>query len=225
MVKEQINSFDITISSYCQAFCAGCQRNDEDGTPSDWITKNQFHMDPSNFKKFLDSGYNKWQQFGNLQLCGELGDPMMHPRIDEILDIAFDYNLINGVLINTNGGIRRPEWYAAQAKKNRNLTIAFGIDGINHEMNWKYRKGVKFQQAWDNMIAFHENGGRVEWHYILFNWNYKTIPEVVNIAKDLKLEKKQLVFKITRTDNPAEGLCDKLIIDEATSLLEEYGYV
>ena len=44
MVKKQINSFDITISSYCQAFCAGCQRNNEDGTPSNWIKKNQLNV-------------------------------------------------------------------------------------------------------------------------------------------------------------------------------------
>ena len=222
MTKEIINTFDICISSYCQAYCAGCQRNDEYQQPTEWILENQKHMAPDTFKKFLDSGYTK--EFGRLQLCGELGDPMMHPDIDDILDIAFGYKLIDGVLINTNGGLRQPKWYEMQAKKKRDLTIAFGIDGIDHDTNWKYRKGVNFQRAWDNMIAFHKNGGYAEWHYILFEWNYKDIPEVVKAAKDLKLKKKQLMFKITRTDTPADGIYHQESIDEAVELLKEHGY-
>jgi len=222
--RRTINHLDVCISSYCQAYCAGCQRQTVYQEPSEWILKNQKHMSPEIFKKFLDSGYNKFKQFGKLQLCGELGDPMMHPEIDKILDISFSYNLLDGVLINTNGGLRQPKWYEMQAKKNRNLTIAFGIDGIDHDTNWKYRKGVNFQRAWDNMIAFTENGGHVEWHYILFEWNYKAIPEVVKAAKDLKLQKNQLIFKITRTDTPMDGIYHQESIDEAVQLLEEHGY-
>lgn len=219
-----INHLDICISSYCQAYCAGCERNDKDQQPSEWILQNQKHMSADIFKKFLDSGYNKFKEYGRLQLCGELGDPMMHPDIDSILDIAFSYKLLDGVLINTNGGLRQPKWYEMQAKKNRDLAIAFGIDGLDHDTNWKYRKGVNFQRAWDNMVTFHNNGGYVEWHYILFEWNYKDIPEVVKAAKELKLKKDQLVFKITRTETPADGIYYDNSINEAVQLLEEHGY-
>ena len=44
-----------------------------------------------------------------IQFCGEHGDPMMHPDIEKF--ILSGVEMAWRVQVNTNGGIRTPEWY------------------------------------------------------------------------------------------------------------------
>jgi molybdenum cofactor biosynthesis enzyme MoaA len=160
------NGFEMEITSYCQARCRSCKRtNSETGEVVDWLTVQ--HVPLEKIKAVID-GINDQSGVEQIVLCGEYGDPMMHPDISEIIDyITSRFTLC----INTNGGLRNSEFYSSRAK-NRNLKFAFSIDGLDAETNEKYREGVDFDRAWENMHSWFRHGGRGRWDWLIFDWNY-----------------------------------------------------
>lgn len=205
--------FQLSISTYCQAKCRSCLRtNSETGEPEDWLTPT--HMSVEAVQNLVSGDYFKKNKLGYLLLCGELGDPMMHPNIDKILDITLA--VVPRVELSTNGGLRQPEWYAKTAQKyGSRIHIKWAIDGTDHETNWKYREGVDYYRAMDNMKAWIENGGNGDWHYLIFEWNWKQVKTAKQIAKDIGIE---ILFKI---NNRPFGLIDPLhkrkVMEELTN--------
>lgn len=212
-----LHSFDFNITSYCQASCSGCARNEPDGEQVAWLTPK--HMSVAKFAKILDSGKGILH-YDEIQLCGELGDPMMHPKITDIIKTSLQYNP-ELIKINTNGGLRSVKWYQEMSKY-KQLRIMWGIDGIDQETNNKYRVGVNFNKAFANMKAWFQSGGKGEWHFILFNWNYKQIPQVVELSKSIGCN---VLFKINRTDDIREGMQEGPELREAEELLEKHWHV
>lgn len=160
---------DFAITTYCQAKCRSCQRtNQETGEQEDWLTPT--HMSYTVFDNLLNGIPH---DLYTAQFCGELGDPMMHPEITKFVDRIFAHPNVRRLVINTNGGLRSPSWYTMMGEKYGNkLQICFGIDGMSHDTNWKYREGVDWQRAIDNMMAYKSAGGGTVWHFIIFDWNW-----------------------------------------------------
>jgi len=188
---------DLAITTYCQSKCIICPRtNPETKEAWDWLTIQ--HLDLDKIKHRLNNFiYNKPDDTDcQLQLCGEFGDPMMHPNIGEIIDHAFDIGITH-IELNTNGGLRNSTWYAKYGSKyKKKLEIVFGIDGIDHDTNWKYREGVNFDKAWENMIAYNNSDGFAVWQFLIFDWNHHQIVEAVDIAK-----KQNLMLKMRFTSS------------------------
>jgi len=156
-------SFDFALTNYCQSRCRTCPRtNKETGNPEDWLVLR--HVPFEKFKKNT-LGFSK--DIDSIKFCGATGDPMMHPDITKFIDHAL--TLTYSVRINTNGGIRSPEWYTKMGNKyGERLKIVFSIDGIDHDTNWKYREGVDFKKAWNNMVAYCNSGGTAHWDFLVF---------------------------------------------------------
>jgi len=206
------NAYDISITTYCQLFCAGCQRNDEDNNLSKELV--QEHMQYETFCMIMDQ--IDTMPVSHIQLCGELGDPMMHPNIDRILERILESNYT--IMINTNGALRSPSWYTKWAS-NPKIKIYWGIDGLDHITNDKYRRGANFKKAWDNMSAWFKNKGKGEWHFILFSWNLHQVPEVARIGKE-ELNCKVL-YKLTPSNTGKDGLTNEYW-DQAKQLVDRY---
>jgi len=172
--------YDFALTTYCQAKCRSCARTDQDtGETASWLKPT--HMDFEIYKRIISSSKYLKERNGYVQFCGELGDPMMHPQIDEFVDFTLQY--ANKVHINTNGGLRQPKWYEYLATTYKNkIRIKFGIDGTDHETNWMYREGVNWQRAMDNMTTYINSDGSGEWHFIVFEWNWHQIPIAKKMA-------------------------------------------
>lgn len=181
------NSYEFSITTYCQANCYSCQRTDE----MTGVVRSNLkleHMPLDFFEKILKGIDLSHTHF--IKFCGESGDPMMHPHIENFISkITIDNNQYNcTVIISTNGGLRTPKWYSKMASLNRdNLAIVFGIDGIDHDINWKYREGVDWQRAMDNMVAFKKAGGHAVWQFIIFPWNIHQIESANKKANSLNI--------------------------------------
>ena len=94
--------------------------------------------------------------------------------------------------------MRRPQWFSAMAQRyQKKLGIVFGIDGIDHETNWKYREGVDFNRAWDNLLSFNNYGGRAVWQFIVFEHNWDQVENAIDIAETLNLHR--IVFILNRS--------------------------
>ena len=179
------HSIDFALTTYCQAKCRSCARtNQETGEKEDWVKLK--HMDLDVFEKRLKATQNNIE-FSEIEFCGEFGDPMMHPQIDSFIETALKY--APEVSISTNGGLRQPEWYKSIAQKyKKRLIINFAIDGTDHDTNWKYREGVDFQRAMDNMIAFtRSEGNRASWWFLIFDWNWHQVPLAKQMADELDI--------------------------------------
>ena len=205
--------YDISITTYCQLFCAGCQRNDEDGN---WRGEfEQQHMSDETFDMIIEQ-IDKVGDCDVIQFCGELGDPMMHPRIDRFIERATKSAKM--ILINTNGALRNPDFYEKWAKDDREVHIEFGIDGLDHETNDKYRRGANFKKAWENMTTWFKHTKRGSWHFILFAWNMHQVPEVARIAKEIGCK---VTYKITESDTGKDGIVPELQ-NKAIQLVDQY---
>lgn len=182
-------NFEFNLTSFCQAKCISCARTINEGkfTPT--------HYPFETFKKTLENLSSVRME--RIVLCGEYGDPMMHPEIEDFIELATGKGYI--VEIMTNGGLRNPAFYKKWAS-NKRLEIFFCIDGIDHETNWKYREGVDFKKSWENMITWFSNGGIGMWEMLLFTWNVHQIEEAKQLATENRIT---INFKInTRSGFP-----------------------
>ena len=205
---------DFALTTYCQAKCRTCARTNENtGEKEDWLELKHMNLDV--FRRTLESPTET--RISAIQFCGEFGDPMMHPQVDKFIETALEFT--NRVLINTNGGLRNADWYTEIGNKYGNrLLIVFSIDGVDHETNWKYREGVNFTKAWENMIAYGNTSADMRWDFILFEWNWHQIPLASKLAKENDIE---LRFKF---NNRWFGLITQESKIEADKLLQEFDH-
>ena len=97
-------SLELNITNYCQAKCRTCRRTvTETGETVPWLVLK--HMSDIELDSIVEktNGLNM-----TYDLCGEYGDPMMHPKIQDYID---KLTAIGYVSINTNGGLRSSEFY------------------------------------------------------------------------------------------------------------------
>jgi hypothetical protein len=203
--------YDVAVTSYCQAKCPSCARTDEEtGEMVPWLKPT--HMKTSIFEKIVQGA----QQNTVFQFCGELGDPMMHPDINKFVDLTLEHG--HSLEINTNGGLRQPAWYEhyANPEDTSRLRIMFGIDGMDEETNQKYRIAVNWQRAMDNMKAWSTAGGRGEWHFIIFEWNWQQIPHAIEFSEQIDYP---VFFKI---NNRPYGRLSEHQRDQVHNLIDQY---
>jgi MoaA/NifB/PqqE/SkfB family radical SAM enzyme len=191
--------YDISISTYCNAACPSCKRYDNFHTteyvnPKN-VTKNlkQRNMKFDLFKKMID---NNWHNFVDkfVMFEGELGDPMMNTEILKFIE--YGSKVFKELLVVTNGGIKRPDFYTKIGNEFKNVRYCFSIDGMDNEVNNIYRRNVNTVRAIDNMISYSETKYgkfRTIWQYLIFDHNYFEVPDVLMFAKKHELK---LILKI-----------------------------
>ena len=127
-----------------------------------------------------------------IYLCGTLGDPLVHPEIEDICQ----YLVFKGVKhlnVHTNGGMRKPDFWSRMGKLTRaaymnkqHFNIQWNVDG-GPKTNHMYRVNVVWDRVWANMNAFSEAGGIGEWCYIEFDWNKEELEWAKEQAANLNL--------------------------------------
>lgn len=179
---ENKTILEFALTTYCQAKCRSCARtNDVTGEKEEWLKLQ--HLPITTYTSILNSSK---RNISAVKFCGEFGDPMMHPDIEEFIYQTITYNKDIEIHINTNGGLRTPRFYRELAANfpRSSIYIDFGIDGTTSDVNWKYREGVDFDRAMKNMRTWFRWNGSGSWHFIIFDWNWHQIPDAVSMAKD-----------------------------------------
>lgn len=170
---------EVALTTYCNANCPLCMRTDTT-TGKKLHNLPLIHYGLDYYKSIVDQLNENCQ----LYLCGDYGDPLMHPDIEEILDYTIQVKK-HAVCIDTNGGLRNPDFYRTIAKQyGEEIWINFSIDGFDQVTNEKYRIGVDFSKCLENISAYAEiNCKQCVWQMLIFDYNYKQIDTVAEFCR------------------------------------------
>jgi MoaA/NifB/PqqE/SkfB family radical SAM enzyme len=176
-------TFDFNITNFCNAKCPTCKRFNLDNYLQVEKNLKVVHMSFEDFKTLVKRNKKTFTN-GICTFCGEFGDPLMHPNIKEFTELAG--NVFKMVCIFTNGGLNRKSFFDYVISSNKNIVIRFGIDGLTHETNNKYRINVNTELAYNNMFLL-ANHSKAWWDYTVFEHNQHEIEDVIKLAEQRNL--------------------------------------
>lgn len=138
---------EIELTGKCDLDCIFCYRKTLRGTHRD--------MDAATFKKILGD----MRSFGlPYSIClGGSGEPMMHERFYEIMDMALDDDLLKMIVIETNGIYADSNFknYIESANDSR-VRIIFNINGMDKDTYFSIHGGDYFDTVLQNIISLKE---------------------------------------------------------------------
>ena len=181
----------------CNAACPQCLRTRTEFEP------NELSLD--DVKRLFDSGV--LLQLEKIYMCGNYGDPASARQTIEMYEYfkSINPNLIIGM--NTNGGIRYPEWWARLAKvmSGEKDYVVFSLDGLE-DTNHLYRRNVRWSKVIDNAQAFINAGGKAHWDMLVFEHNKHQVDQAHELAKSMGF--KWFRAKVSRrfTRFPVDGI-------------------
>lgn len=178
---DNITEYQLEITTYCNAACPQCPRNDlgqgiNHGMPL-------AHLNRDVIDRTFSAEH--CQSLRQIFFCGSYGDAIMHPQF---LDILRDFRRKNAKLwlyIHTNGGVHDADYWKSIAEiMNGYGQIDFGIDGLQDTLHL-YRQNVNYDRVINNARAFIKAGGRAQWNFIVFEHNEHQVEEAKSVAKSL----------------------------------------
>ena len=184
----ELNQLHIELTNACNAACPMCSRfhvNSPLIRPD--LEIDQITIDK--FKKYFPPDVVKKCEV--ILFCGVHGDPGMARDLYEICEYIDEVSPMTVIRMNTNGGMRKPEFWEKMgklfAKKYRDhwsWQITFSIDGLE-DTNHLYRRNVEWGKLMENVKAYTGAGGRAEWDYLIFKHNEHQIDEAKALSKEL----------------------------------------
>ena len=178
-----ISHIEIEISSHCNSKCPQCPRYDMQGFVREDLDVK--HLE----KSFLfNLPMDRMINLKSIGFCGNFGDPLMHPELDEIIDFFKKQN----ISIFTNASLRNTTWWESLGKK-KNVTVTFCIDGIGatHEL---YRRNTSYEKIIENAKSFINSGGNALWQFIVFKHNEHQIEEAKSLANRMGFKKISFMY-------------------------------
>ena len=178
---ESIVEYQLEITTYCNAACPQCPRNNNGQGINSRMPL--CHLARDVIDQRFDS--ELCERLRQIFFCGSYGDPIMHP---DFLDILRDFRRKCPTLwlyMHTNGGVHDPDYWQEIAKiMNGYGQIDFGIDGLADTLHL-YRRNVKYDRVIQNAKAFIDAGGRAQWNFIVFRHNQHQVEQVKQLAQQL----------------------------------------
>jgi len=181
---RRVNNLQVDVTSYCNARCGACVRNIDGDVVKPEIP--MVHFDVDAWNRLVSEDTRGWF-IVEMTLNGNWGDPMMHPKLVEMLQTYSIYHPESAVYIHTNGSMRTQKfWYelGRTCRKFSNHAVVFAIDGLE-DTHSIYRRKTDFNKIVENIEAFVSGGGRAKVVMTLFEHNKHQVKDVEKLADDL----------------------------------------
>jgi MoaA/NifB/PqqE/SkfB family radical SAM enzyme len=185
---EQVKSIHFEVTSKCQAKCPMCPRRINGGILNPFITLNEVSLEQ--FKSWFNPEFI--QQIYYLNMCGNLGDPIIAQDTLKIYEYLRLNNSNMTLAMDTNGSARNIYWWKELAKLK--IKVTFGIDGLE-DTHKLYRINTDWNTIIKNATAFIQAGGEANWHMLAFKHNQHQVDECRDLATALGFKD----FKVMHT--------------------------
>ncbi len=122
--------------------------------------------------------------------CGQVSDPIHHPKLIDFLKILKKKN--KDTSVHTASGHKSKDWFIKAFKAHTSARWLFGIDGIP-EVSHNYRINQDGIKLFNIMLEARKYlVYQPVWQYIIMDFNKKYLEEARQIAKNNNLELKEI---------------------------------
>jgi MoaA/NifB/PqqE/SkfB family radical SAM enzyme len=180
LTLSDIKVLHLEPTDACQAACPLCARE----TDAEFDKSSVHHL--SMYDIITALGVDCISKLDKMFMCGNYGDPAAGKHT---LNIYRSFRQINPNItlgMNTNGGLRKPEFWKELANiLNRTKDyVVFSIDGLE-DTNHIYRKNVDWKKLQANVTEFIAAGGKAHWDMLVYKHNQHQVSECERQAKDM----------------------------------------
>jgi len=166
-------SVNLDISFRCPLQCLSCQRqkNPFKITDSDDISIDTYKMLLSYFNRF--------------NFCGQISDPIYHPKFLEILELNYPHKNKN-FKYHTTATRKKIDWWKEvfSYTDSPNNEWMFGLDGTTQEIAGLYRVNAICSEVLKVMKLATKYNNKVTWQYLLFDFNQHQLKDAEKICND-----------------------------------------
>jgi MoaA/NifB/PqqE/SkfB family radical SAM enzyme len=199
---SSIRNIELEISTYCNAACPQCPRNNYGGKTIENLPLINWKLEQ--LISVLDTDFVK--QLELIYFCGTYGDPLMNPDLTKMCAWLMSVNPNLKIGIHTNGGVGSKKTYEELAT----LVdfVAFGIDGLE-DTNHLYRRNTNWHTIIKNAKTYIDAGGKAVWDFIVFKHNQHQVDQAQQLSISLGFSD----FNIKKTGrffNKNHQLVDKI---------------
>lgn len=187
--KNELSQMHIELTNACNAACPMCVRfyNNSPLVRPD-LEIGQITLEK--FKKYFPPEIIK--KCNLILFCGVHGDPCVAKDMFEICQYIDSVSNTTAVRVNTNGGMRKSEWWAKLGElfskhpwgTQSHWSVTFSIDGLE-DTNHLYRRNVNWNLLIENVKSFIDAGGTAVWDYLIFKHNEHQIDQAKQYSIDL----------------------------------------
>lgn len=182
---KQVRKLQVDITSHCNARCGACVRNQDGGETEPQLSLDHFDFDL--WKRLCEEDTKGWY-IGQVALNGNWGDPMMHPKLVEMVRMWAMHHPETFMTLHTNGSMRGAKFWAELAVELRKFSshqVNFAVDGLK-DTHSIYRRRTDFDKIIENIKSFNQAGGNGRMIMTLFEHNKHQVLELKDLAKNLE---------------------------------------
>ena len=168
--KKGIN---IDISNRCPLECMRCQRQTNFTLEGRKVYGRDATMDE--IRKLSD-------YFSSFNFCGQLSDPVHHPKFIEILDYLYKKDI--QVTVHNASSQKPMNWYIKAFQAHPKAKWIFAIDGLPEESNM-YRINQDGEKLYRVMLEAKKHLKQTpSWQFIVFSYNEHNLEKAKKMAVD-----------------------------------------
>ncbi len=168
--KKGIN---IDISNRCPLECMRCQRQTNFTLEGRKVYGRDATMDE--IRKLSD-------YFSSFNFCGQLSDPVHHPKFIEILDYLYKKDI--QVTVHNASSQKPMKWYIKAFQAHPRAKWIFAIDGLPEESNM-YRINQDGEKLYKVMLEAKKHLRQTpSWQFIVFSYNEHNLEKAKKMAVD-----------------------------------------
>lgn len=186
--KNYLTAINLDSTSYCNARCIACSRNNDqdDNKTQPWLP--QYHMTLDTWKK-ISRELKEFPMMRELVWNGGWGDACMNPKLPDFLKVWGKDHPDSYVEVNTNGGNHNADWWGELGRISSEYIphhrFIFAIDGVGEESHSKYRRHTSYNKIIENVKSFTSNGGSARWIMTMFDHNVPQVDDAIATAKEI----------------------------------------
>ena len=120
--------------------------------------------------------------FSSFNFCGQLSDPVHHPKFVEILEYLYNKDI--QVTVHNASSAKSKSWYIKAFKAHPRTKWIFAIDGLPEESNM-YRVNQDGKKLYEIMLESKKYLKQTpSWQFIVFSYNEHNLEKAKQMAID-----------------------------------------